>query len=109
MPKCSNNHRPRKRLRDILSKILRWEDPPARLYKPKPRETRYEIYGICEELIARPKEWAIIRIYNLAKDSHSFVWLLNNDRIKLPEGRFEFCARISPRAEHAVYARYIGP
>ena len=47
-------------------------------------------------------KWAVIKICESAKEANSFAWLLNNDRIKIPDGDFQFASR-----DIAVYAKYV--
>lgn len=95
----------------LLAKIIRWEPLPERQYKASSRkETQYELLEVCEEIKLiqhlHAEKWAVIRVCENPKDSHTLAWLLNARRIKLPDGDFKFAARETKKGEFAVYCRF---
>jgi hypothetical protein len=90
-----------------LSKIIRWETLPEREYKSSYKYTKHELLAICSEVQreqnSHSTQWAIIRICDTPKAANQLVWLLKQQRIKLPNGDFEFASR-----DTKVYARFVG-
>lgn len=80
-----------------------WEDPlPSRSHQP----------GIWEQrlapLLERPNTWA--RVHEASKGTvHGQVSVLKRRKVRIPEGRFEFCARNVDGNTAYIYARYLGP
>ena len=83
--------------------VIRWESPPEPKVSTQSRWRR-----IANELMTRPRDWAVVGEYPTAKlagDSASLI--RSGRRAGMPAGEFE--AEVARTEDgHLLYARYVG-
>lgn len=87
---------------------LIWEEPPPiEGVTPFPKG-QGKHFGIAKELMARPKEWAMIGTYGSRPSAAAMAHLIRKGGVAAyPAGQFEAISRTVNR-EYRLYARYVG-
>jgi hypothetical protein len=82
-----------------------WEDPPI----GRGRRNESIWLDILGPVTERPNTWARVRTWASSKTAaHSAARSLRDGSFKMPEGRWEFQAKVFEGGS-AIWARYLGP